>query len=196
MKRSLMYWTTTLAAILAVASCVTVNVYFPEAQAEQAASKFIGGVWGGDGQPPADQEQGEPPMDNPRSSLLDFLIPAAYAQDVSISTPAVEAIQSRMRDRFSKSLRDYYESGAIGLTNNALVAVRDLSAVPLSGRNKLNQLVAEENADRKAVYREIAVANEHPEWEDRIRDIFARKWIDEARPGWWYQNDAGGWVQK
>lgn len=196
MKRSLVYWTIAFTAVLAMASCVTVNVYFPEAQAEQAASKFIGGVWGGEGQPPADEQQNQPPMDNPQSSLLDFFIPAAYAQDISISTPAVEAIQSRMRDRFSKSLRQYYESGAIGLTNNALVAVHDLSKVPLSERNKLNQLVAEENADRKAVYREIAVANGHREWEDRIRDIFAKKWIDEARPGWWYQNDSGDWVQK
>lgn len=187
------------AMVFAAPGCVTINVYFPEAQAEQAADQFIGGVWG-DESAQAPAKEPEPPMENPQSasrSILDFLIPAAHAQaDITISTPAIEAIQKRMRQRFENSLRQYYESGAIGLTDDALVKVRDLSAVPLSERNKLNQLVAEENADRRAVYREIAVANNHPEWEDRIRDIFARKWVEEARPGWWYQNDSGEWVQK
>lgn len=189
----------TVSTLVALATaCVTINVYFPEAQAEEAADKFIGGVWGDES---ADAvEPVKPPLDNPQSAvsgLLDFFIPAAHAQeDITISTPAIESIQQRMKRRFEDHLRQYYESGAIGLGNDSLVRTRDLSAVPLSERNRLNQLVAEENADRKAVYREIAVANGHPEWEDRIRDIFARKWVEEARSGWWYQNDAGEWIQK
>ncbi len=189
-----------LSALGAVAaSCVTINVYFPEADAEKAADRFIGEVWSDESvQPP--EETPEPPLDNPQSSRfgwLDFFIPAAHAQpDISIDTPAIQAIQERMKQRFNNTLKPYFDSGAIGLTDDALIATRDLSAVPLSERNKLNQAVAEENADRRAVYREIAVANGHPEWEDRIRDIFASKWVEEARAGWWYQNDSGEWVQK
>lgn len=203
MRKFLSLLTVTFVVALATA-CVTINVYFPEAQAEEAADKFIGGVWG-DESVQATEDEPQPPLDNPQSALarspglwlLEAIVPAAHAQaDISISTPAIESIQSRMKQRFDNSLRGYFESGAIGLTNNALVKVRDLSAVPLSERSKLNQLVAEENADRKAVYREIAVANGHPEWEDRIRDTFARKWVEEARSGWWYQNDGGEWVQK
>jgi uncharacterized protein YdbL (DUF1318 family) len=55
--------------------------------------------------------------------------------------------------------------------------------------------VADDNRDRKAVYREIAVANGHPEWEAQIRDVFARQWVASARPGWWYQQ-GGSWTQK
>lgn len=188
------------AFVASVSSCVTINVYFPEAQAEQAADQFIGGVWGKESAEVPVEEEPKPPLENPQSAsrgLLDFLIPSAHAQDeISISTPAIESIQDRMNRRFNSQLKQYYESGAIGLTDDALVKVRDLSSVPLSERNKVNQLVAEENADRRAVYREIAVANDHPEWEDRIRETFARKWVEEARPGWWYQNDSGDWVQK
>lgn len=190
----------TLSALGAFATaCVTINVYFPEAEAERAADMFVGDVWR-DESAQAPEEKPEPPLDNPQSArfgLLDFFIPAAHAQpDISIDTPAIKAIQERMKERFNSTLKQYYESGAVGLTNDALVAARDLSAVPLSERNAVNQALAKENADRRAVYREIAVANGHPEWEDRIRDIFADKWVEEARPGWWYQNEGGEWVQK
>lgn len=199
MKRLVILATLCITALFAVA-CVTINVYFPEAQAQQAADRFIDGVWGEENvQAPAEPEP-VPPEREPRgaaATVLNFLVPAAHARpDISISTPAVEAIQKRMDDRFNDQLRQYFESGAIGLTNDALIAVRELSAVPLSERNRVNQLVAEENADRKAVYREIAVANGHPEWEDRIRAIFAERWIERARSGWWYQDDGGAWVQK
>lgn len=199
MKRLAILATLSATVMIAVA-CVTINVYFPEADARQAADKFIDGVWGEEGAAAPAEPEPVPPESQPQAAaaaILNFLIPAAHAQpDISISTPAIESIQKRMDRRFDEHLRQYFESGAIGLTNDALIAARDLSAVPLSDRNRVNQIVAEENADRRAVYREIAVANEHPEWEDRIRDIFAERWVDRARSGWWYQDEGGNWVQK
>jgi uncharacterized protein YdbL (DUF1318 family) len=59
----------------------------------------------------------------------------------------------------------------------------------------MNAAVADDNRDRKAVYREVAVANGHPEWESQIRNVFAKQWVDSARSGWWYQS-GGGWKQK
>jgi uncharacterized protein YdbL (DUF1318 family) len=44
--------------------------------------------------------------------------------------------------------------------------------------------------------REIAIANGRPEWENDIRATFAQRWIERARPGWYYQNANGNWVQK
>jgi len=60
----------------------------------------------------------------------------------------------------------------------------------------VKQLVSKENRDRVALYREIATANDHPEWEAEIREIFARRWVDNARSGWWYMNKSGSWQQK
>jgi uncharacterized protein YdbL (DUF1318 family) len=75
------------------------------------------------------------------------------------------------------------------------VVVRDATALALKDRVPVNSAVADENRDRKAVYREIAVANNHPEWEGQIRSVFAKQWVDSAKGGWWYQR-GGAWKQK
>ncbi|MCB1559578.1 MAG: YdbL family protein [Xanthomonadales bacterium] len=187
-----------LAAIatgLVLAACVTINVYFPAAEAQQAAKEFVDKVIGDDAQGtmPAPADNGSGGM-----ALLDFFIPAAHAQnvDINIRTPEVQAIQQRMAERFDASLRKQFDAGALGFGSDGLLVVRDASAVPLRERSALNQAVADDNRDRKAVYREIAVANGHPEWEQQIRETFARQWIASARAGWWYQDSAGTWKQK
>ena len=74
--------------------------------------------------------------------------------------------------------------------------MRDAAKIALKDRVAANQAVADQNRDAKAVYREVAVANGHPEWEAQIRAVFAKQWIESARSGWWYQNAGGGWKQK
>ena len=127
-------------------------------------------------------------------SLL--LIPAAWADaDLEINTPAIAAIKTGMRARHAE-LRPFYQSGAIGLTRDGGIAVHDAKLVPLAQRQKLNTLVAAQNKDRGALYREIAAANGHPEWEPQVRGTFAERWMQKAPAGWWYQNASGAWVQK
>jgi len=57
-------------------------------------------------------------------------------------------------------------------------------------------LISDENRDRISLYREITKANNHPEWENYIRKIFASCWIANAPAGWWYRGVDGGWKQK
>lgn len=194
-------WLTTLIATagLALAACVTINVYFPEAAAEKAADRIIEDVWGKEGK---GQEQSALPrgpsgvMVAAARSVLDLLVPAANAQaDINVSTPAVRKLTASMEARHGQ-LSKYYESGAIGLTADGQVDLRDANAIPLAERNVVRRLVADENGDRSALYREIAAANGHPEWEGDIRKTFAERWIANARRGWWYQDAAGRWVQK
>jgi uncharacterized protein YdbL (DUF1318 family) len=66
----------------------------------------------------------------------------------------------------------------------------------LKDRNRVKKLVADENRDRNGLYREIARANGHPEWEPDIRNTFARVWVEESRPGIWYQDAGGQWQRK
>jgi uncharacterized protein YdbL (DUF1318 family) len=131
--------------------------------------------------------------------LLMFLslIPlAGYTQaNIEIDTPAIVSLKQRMQQRHNQ-LEAYYARGAVGLTRDGLVAMRDANAVPLAARQSVNALVAAENQDRNAMYREIARANGHPEWEADIRSTFAQRWIQLARPGWWYQSADGSWVRK
>ena len=189
-----------------VAGCVTINVYFPAAAAEKAADRFINDVLG----PDASKTPGEPQSHNQWTmplergqqlafrvgeAVLNFVIPAAHAEpDLDMSSPAIQQIKSQMQQRH-KDLKEFYDSGAIGYTANGLVAVRDQGAIPLAQRNQVRKLVADENADRERLYREIAVANGHPEWEDDIRATYAKRWIAKAAKGWYYQNPAGSWTQ-
>lgn len=116
------------------------------------------------------------------------------AADLEVNTPAIAAIKNSMQARHAQ-LAGFYASGAVGLTRDGLIAVKDANAVPLSQRGALTGLVKEENADRARLYKEIAGANGHPEWESEIQNTFAARWIDKAQSGWWVQG-AGGWVKK
>jgi uncharacterized protein YdbL (DUF1318 family) len=120
----------------------------------------------------------------------------AWAQaNLEINAPAVIAVQSSMQKRHAE-LAPLYAAGAVGLTREGFVALRDANAVPIAQRQQVNALVAAENQDRSALYREIARANGKPEWENDIRAKFAERWIDKAQGGWYYQNNAGAWTRK
>jgi uncharacterized protein YdbL (DUF1318 family) len=198
-------WITTGIATgcLALAACVTINVYFPAAAAEKAADRIIEDIWG--------QEKAAPPAGNEQSSIgstsrgmlvaalhgvLDFVVPVANAQaDIDVSSPAIRALTASMKAR-AGDLDPFFTSGAIGLTSDGLVEIRDANSVPLADRNRLRKLVSDDNADRDSLYREIATANDHPEWEADIRSTFAERWIANARAGWYYKKAGGAWTQK
>ncbi len=182
-------------------ACVTINIYFPEAAAEKAADRIIQDILssssrgGGSSGRPLEGEGGEGSKAGGGSGLL--LLPVAYAQeaDLDIASPAISKIRASLKARYPR-LEPYFRSGALGLTQGGLVAIRDLQAIPLRERRAVRELVAEENLDRSALYREIARANGRPEWEENIRQIFARRWVANAPKGWWYQDREGRWKQK
>jgi uncharacterized protein YdbL (DUF1318 family) len=191
-----------LCVLMVIGSCVTVNVYFPAAASTQkAAEKFVGDVLG---EPQKDGSLFTPA--DPRSGTLfllageivDYFVSSAQAQqvEIDINTPQINAIKAHMAQRQRDSLNAYFDAGAIGFGNDGLVVVRDRAAVPLNERRNLESIVAEENRDRRAVYREIAEANGHPEWEAEIQKIFAQQWISAAHKGWYYQDASGAWLQK
>lgn len=197
------------AMTLFLAACVTINIYFPAAAAEEAARTIVRDVLGNEAAP---DNKAAPPKGDDKGAmndnlqqapiaavswLLHILVPAAEAAqaDININTPVVTQLRSAMGGR-QGSLSAYYRSGAIGFDNKGLVSVRDLGVVALPERGRLRQLVADENRDRDALYREIARANGHPEWESDIRNTFARVWVQEAGSGYWYQDAGGQWRQK
>jgi uncharacterized protein YdbL (DUF1318 family) len=190
-----------LTVLFTLTACVTINVYFPAAAAERAAEKFVGDVLG----EPNEEGSLFNPLELPAdfvliaaAGLVDFLIADAQAQqaEIEINTPQINAIKARMAGRQRQHLDSMFDAGAIGFSSDGLVTIRDRSAVPLSERRSLESVVADENRDRKAVYREIAVANGHPEWEKDIQNTFAKEWVGNARRGWFYQDSSGAWRQK
>ena len=213
-----------LITICSIGACVTINVYFPAAAVEKAADRIIREVWDVPQRPAqrppqtsSGEEQSRPAFMNdtvvrvvrrgisqvgsrqhrftPALSDL-FLVTPAYAQaDLTVSTPAINTLTAAMKARHSQ-LAPYYTSGAVGPTATALVSIRDAKLLALKERNRVKKLVNDENTDRNALYREIAKANKHPEWEASIRSTFARRWIANAQPGWWYQKTDQTWQQK
>jgi len=194
-----------LGTLLFLTACVTINVYFPSAAAEQAADRIIRGVYGDEVKPaPAPSEKPQPgssreiPTDTAPWPLvlLEWLVAPAHAEaDINIQSPAVQSIRAAMQARFAQ-LQTFYDDGSVGMTNGGLIAVRDLNAVGLRDRQTVRALVADENRDRQGLYAEIARANGHPEWEADIRKTFAARWIANAPSGWWYQDAGGGWQRK
>lgn len=127
--------------------------------------------------------------------LMLFVPLAMAAADIEVNTPAIASLKSSMQARHSQ-LSTYYVSGAVGLTRDGLIAVRDANAIPLKDRQTVNSLVNAENNDRNALYKEIAGGNGHAEWEGEIRNTFAQRWVQKAQSGWWYQDAGGAWTKK
>lgn len=214
-----------LGSLLLLTACVTVNIYFPAAAAEKAADRFIREVYGESlpksetpadesvqpDQVPADTPDKMPQeiLDDPQSgvdgsavpwplaTLVNFLVTPVHAQqpDINISTPGINKLKNSMSARHEQ-LKPFYNSGAVGMDRNGFITIRDESAVPLKDRNTVKKLVSNENSDRASLYREIASANGHPEWEPDIKAIFAERWVANAPSGWWYQDGSGNWARK
>lgn len=191
-------------ASLLIAACVTINVYFPAAAADKAADQVIDNITRGSGTttPPQGYRAPDPNAGDillaAVGNALYAMIPAAQAQGaetLDVSSPAISRITASMAARWG-DLEKFFASGAIGLTNNGNVEVRDLNAVALPDRATVKRLVSEDNADRAQLYAEMAKANNHPEWEADIRKSFARRWVAKAKAGWYYQDEGGAWKQK
>ena len=120
----------------------------------------------------------------------------AFAEgNLDVDSPVITQLKTSMTARHIQ-LKPFYESGALGLTNDGNIVLREASAVPLAQRQNVNRLAAADNEDRAAMYREIARVNGNPAWEKDIRATFAQRWIDRAPAGWWVQNATGAWQQK
>lgn len=115
--------------------------------------------------------------------------------NLDVDSPVINQVKASMTQRHAQ-LKPYYDSGAIGLSNDGSVVLRDASVVPLAQRQAANRLAAAENEERAVLYREIARVNGNPAWEKDIRATFAQRWIDRAPAGWWVQNTTGAWQQK
>ena len=128
--------------------------------------------------------------------LLCLFTNLAFAEgNLDVDSPAITQIKTSMTARHLQ-LKPYFESGALGLTNDGAIELREAGVVPLAQRQNAARLTAADNEDRAAMYREIARVNGNPGWEKDIRATFAQRWIDRAPAGWWVQNATGAWQQK
>lgn len=183
-----------LAAVLV--ACLTVNVYFyPSEQVDQTAKEIIEDIRGS-AVPEEETDEAEKGKGDAETGGWD-LVGVAYAagRETTVSNAAIDALKEKLKKR-AGTLARYFDAGAIGEGNDGLVVIRDAAAVPMKDRAKLNGVVKEENADRMALYKEVA---EELKVKDKdlpqVQKSFAEQWRQTARKGWWVQDEQGGWYQ-
>jgi uncharacterized protein YdbL (DUF1318 family) len=177
-------------------SCITVNIYFPEATVKKAADEIVNEVRKREETDKGKQvsEKMETAFSGPASFSL---VPSAYAQEETmVSTPTIRALKQSLKDR-EPALTAFFNNGSLGEANNGLVEIRDESALNLKDKATLRNLVNDENNDRQKLYAEVAKAlNIDASQVGRIQKIFAESWIKNSAPGWWVQKENGEWVKK
>jgi len=181
-----------------ISACVTVNIYFPAAAVERAADQIVKETWGEPSKsvaPTAPQSQNR---FSPWQLASLVLVSAAHAQeaDINVSNPAIRVIKDSIRLR-SEAIKPFMDRGNIGIAADGFLAIRTTDGLNLKERAETKQLVDAENRDRENLYVEIARANNIPTASvPKIKGIFARSWLDQARPGWWIQDGQGNWKKK
>jgi uncharacterized protein YdbL (DUF1318 family) len=177
--------------VCCIAACVTVNIYFPAAEVKKTADEFVDDVYKKD-----TSESGEE-----QSSLhrfLEWLGPQeARAQKASqVSNAAIRGLKAQIGEHHSK-LEPSYASGAIGITNDGYLTIKDKSKLSLSELGKVRQLVEKDNRARKQLYKEVVKALDLEQSQiSRVESIFADTWRSKAASGWWIQKDDGSWTRK
>lgn len=222
MKRMLLKWL--LAGVcfqLAACAVITVNVYFPEKAAKEAYKSLDEMLLKPGQKAPAGQNQNPAtpaaPAEQakPQSRLFDrlpdlSLVSSAYAAENEADALAIEMSSMpevlKAYDDMSKRLprvQQLFAAGAIGLTNQGLLSVREKSKLTPQDES----LVAAENQGRKTVVTGMAKAilklNKQKESKAALNQVmskaaatFAETRQEEAQPGWWIQLQNGRWVQK
>jgi uncharacterized protein YdbL (DUF1318 family) len=189
---------TTFLLVFFVSACVTVNIYFPAAAVERAAEQIVKETWGEPSKtapPPSPQSKNR---FSPWQLVALSLVSEAHAQeaDINVSNPAIRAIKDSIKAR-SDAIKPFMDRGNIGIGADGLLAIRNTDGLNLKERAETKQLVDAENRDRDNLYAEIAKANNiSNESIPKIKAIFAKSWIEQARPGWWIQDSPGNWKKK
>lgn len=188
LKLTLFSW-----VLLFLCSCLTINIYFPEAAVKKTADEIVEDIRKSD----EEKKEIKKSVLEENQGISFSFIPSAYAQEeTQVTTPKIRALKQSLKARFPK-LRPFFDKGNIGEANNGFIRVRDESGLALREKAQLRSLEKEENKDRRNLYTEVAKALDIDSSQiNRVQKIFAGSWIKDARPGWWIQKENGQWVKK
>lgn len=195
---------------LVLLSCaiITVNVYFPEKEVNEAYKELEKELTtpGGQGKEPTSTPEGKL-----QGSSKFELISSAYAQESGLSEKIAE-IMKKMPDVMNAyreigaripELDKLRDSGAVGEANNGMLVVRDEKLMTPDAK-KLVDLV---NENRRTIItgmsRAIIRINRAPENKQNLNQVmpqateqFAAVRRDSAKKGWWIQDRYGNWSKK
>lgn len=183
---------------------ITVNVYFPAAEIQDAAAQIEQEVRSGDEDaPPVEKSSDKKQRDSflwpsIHTVRITFSPPKAMAQtpNINITTPAIRRLIASRKKRYG-SLAPLLDRCVLGENNRGLLDIRSLQGLPLKDQARAKALGGQENRDRQQLYRELATANKLPANRlGEIASIFAKVNHRDARPGWCIQDGSGNWKKK
>ncbi len=185
--------------LLFLLSCLTINIYFPEAEVQKDAEEIVGEIRKKAEEKKKDKDSLMIEMEQAMSGGGGSFSPVSslYAQEATeVSTPKLRALKQSIIDRYAK-LKPFRDEGNVGEGNDGFVKIRDESGLNLKDKAMLRNLVNDENNDRKNMYAEYARAKEIDASQiPKIQKIFAEQWIKDANSGWWIQKESGEWAKK
>lgn len=205
--------------LLVSCAVITVNVYFPEKAVKEAYTSLDEMLLKNEGQnlPNGGKQPAvEPklPKPGPQSRLPDMFPDFSFtsvahaaenSDDLAIelgSMPEVVSAYAEMSRRQS-ALNALFTSGAVGLTSQGLVTVREKAKVTAQDE----ALVSAENRNRKTIIGSMAKAILKITKQEATKAAldqtmgkaaatYAETRRESAKTGWWMQLNNGKWVQK
>ncbi len=185
-----------------ITNCVslTVNVYFPTAEIQEAAEEIEERVRTGQGAEGLQSSTGSAASNSPLHFSLRFGVREAYAQDVDINieTSSIKKIISTRTKRY-KEIEPYMDKGILGEGLKALLILREPGGLDLKTLTQIKKLVQAENNDRQALYKEILTANNLESNKtnmERVEALFYQAIVKKMKPGHFYQVDKDKWEVK
>ena len=171
-----------LLSMLFLTACVTINIYFPAAAAEEVADEIIQDIQSvvPEENMPTElkksQLESKPELAEWQVSVYQLIdqaiavvISSAHAEvNLSADSADIRRIRASMRSRFGQ-LKPYYDKGAIGIKSDGLLTAK--GKVSLKDRNKINKLIKAENSDRNKLYKAIANANFTQNGQGRLKAL-------------------------
>lgn len=111
-------------------------------------------------------------------------ISVVYAEELKTSSPRISQIATKLRER-NAALEELKKTGCIGEDNHGYVSVRPSKVLAdAKKKNEIQQITAEENKDRKALYNEISRLNkEQNVTVATVERIYAQQRLKRAKPG-------------
>jgi uncharacterized protein YdbL (DUF1318 family) len=111
-------------------------------------------------------------------------IQAAYAAETNLNSPRVKQIGAKMKQRYPEVVA-IKKTGAVGETNRGLLElVKPNLITDGDEKNKVQRVIAAENEDRKALYKEIARLNEDQNMAvGQVEQVYALERLERAKSG-------------
>ena len=173
--------TAALLMLVAIGSCVTINIYFPAEKVESVAGEIVKEIRG------KKSDADQPPGKDKQSALTGKWLFAcgpstAWADDVTdVSNPTIRALKERMKARYAQ-MQTYYQQGYLTEGNDGLVSIAKTDGLNLKQQRDLKGFVEAENNDRRQLYDAVAKAlNIDPSQINRVSEIFAKEWQKTVR---------------